>query len=190
MPSKKTTYDWEKIQTAYVTDTTQTYKSLSKRFGPSEVTICRKSKKGKWPELRKQYAREKQIKTHKNLLDKESRQKADLITKMNKAHYDSQQGLKFLADKSIIADVNRVKEGKPGKLSARQIQSRANTNRVVQESQRLAMGINDKELNVNLLTKHLTPFIEKIAEVIKDHVSSEQYEDILYEFKQLFGENA
>ena len=106
----------------------ETYKSLSKRFGPSPITICRKSKKGKWPQLRKEYSREKQIKTHKNLLDKESRQKADLITKMNKAHYDSQQGLKFLADKTVIDDVNRVKEGKSGQLSARQIQSLTNAN--------------------------------------------------------------
>jgi hypothetical protein len=56
---------------------------------------------------------------------------------LNKVHYDSQQGLKYLADKIIVEDVERIKGGKTGRTVRQTNSCPANANKIVQESQLL-----------------------------------------------------
>ncbi len=182
-------YDWDNIEADYVSDPQMTYEKLSKKYGPTLKTICDHAQKGNWKDKRSAYKEYERIKTQQKLAEIRGKEVADEIAKMNKAHYESQQGVKYLADKQIIADVEKLKTGQTGKLTVKQIQTLANANKTIQESQRLAKGLSEKELNINLVTQQLAPFIEKIVEVIQKHVPAETTETLLLEFRKLFGED-
>ena len=105
----KRTYDnWAEIEMEYVTDSNQTYESLSQKYGPQPKAVCRHAKAGKWREKRLAFEERKIIVTQQKLAEMQGKESADEIVKMNKSHYESQQALKYLADKQIIADVDKV----------------------------------------------------------------------------------
>ncbi len=183
---KRDSYDWAKIEIDYVSDSTQTYETLGRKYGPRPKAISSHARKGNWKEKRLAFEREKQIKIQEKLADQKAKEAADEIAKMNKAHYESQQGLKYLADKKVIADVEKVKSGKVGGLSVKEIQALATAHKTVQESQRLSKGLGDKELNINLVYKQLTPLLEKVVEIIEKHAPQAR-EAIIREFTALFG---
>jgi hypothetical protein len=165
-----------------------TYEKLGEKYGPRTKTLSKHAKEKNWKEKRLAFQRDKTIRTQEKLAEIRAKEEAGEITKMNKAHYESQQGLKYLADKKIIADVEKVKGGQDGELSAKQIQILASTQKLVQESQRLAKGLNDKELNINLIYKQLTPIFERVVNIIEEHAPQAR-EAIIREFTAIFGKN-
>jgi hypothetical protein len=184
---KKPIYNWIEIETDYVTDSTQTYKTLCRKYGPSSKTICHHAQKGNWREKRQALAEQRKIKLQQEMAQAKLKETAAEITKMNEDHYRSQQALKYLADKQVIAEVDKVKSGKAGSLSIKDIQSMANANKTIQESQRLAKGLDNRELNINLVNQHLTPLIEKIVGIIQNHADKQTLEAIIRELTTLFG---
>ncbi len=187
--TKRETYDWERIETDYVTDPTMTYDKLSQQYGPTPKAISHQAREGNWKVKRLAFQEKKRIKAHEVLARRKAKEEADEISRMNKSHYDSQQGLKYLSDRKIVSDVDKVKSGQKGELSIKEIQSLSNANKTIQESQRVAKGLGDKELNINLVTQQLAPFIEKIVEIIQKHVPPETTETLLLEFRNLFGDD-
>jgi hypothetical protein len=186
---KRPTYDWGEIEMEYVTDPSQTYETLSKKYGPRLQAISKHAQAGRWREKRSAFRERSQQKVREELATRAAKETADEIEKMNKAHYDSQAGLKYLADKKVIADVDKVKSGQSGELTIGQIHALANTHKTVQESQRTAKGLSDKDLNVNLVYKQLTPLLEKITTIIEEHAPQAR-EAIIREFTALFGTDA
>jgi hypothetical protein len=185
--NKTPAYNWIVIETDYITDPTQTYDSLCRKHGPSPKTICHHAQKGNWREKRQALAEQRKMKLQQEMAQAKLKETTAEITKMNKAHYESQQGLKYLADKKIITDVEKVKSGNGGELTVKQIQTLASAQKIVQESQRLAKGLDNKELNINLINQHLTPLIEKIVEIIQNHADKQTLEAIIRELTTLFG---
>ncbi|MBI5554809.1 MAG: hypothetical protein HY920_03005 [Elusimicrobia bacterium] len=182
----KIVYDWAKIETDYITDPAQTYRSLSQKYGPRPKTVCEHAQAAGWQAKRATFSQAEQLKTQEKLADMRAAESADEIAKMNKAHYDSQQALKFLTDKKVIAEVDRVKNGEPDQLSIKQLQELAATQKIVQDGQRLAKGLADRELNISLIHKQLTPLLERIVQIIEEHAPQAR-EAILREFTALFG---
>lgn len=186
---KRPIYDWGEIEMEYITDPTQTYETLSQKYGPRLQAISKHSQAGRWREKRAAFQESSQQKVREELAARAAKESADEIEKMNKTHYDSQAGLKYLADKKVIADVDKVKSGQSGELTIPQIQSLANTHKTVQESQRTAKGLSDREFNINLLYQQLTPLLEKITTIIEEHAPQAR-EAIIREFTALFGPDA
>ena len=185
---KKTPYDWGRIETDYISDPTQTYRSLSQRYGPLPKAICRHAKAGGWQEKRAAFQTEKKHKAQELLAHRKAKESVEDITKMNKAHYESQAGLKYLADMKMIADINKVKGGGIGELSIKDIQALANANRTIQESQRVARGIDDQRLNMNLVVQHLNPILDRIVNVIITHAPAEVTRLIVSELEKIVEE--
>jgi DNA modification methylase len=92
---KRPTYDWGEIEMEYVTDPSQTYETLSKKYGPRLQAISKHAQAGRWREKRLAFRERSQQKVREELATRAAKETADEIEKMNKAHYDSQAGLKY-----------------------------------------------------------------------------------------------
>ena len=90
---KKPPYNWVKIETDYVTDPTHTYDSLCKKYGPKPNAICRHAQEGNWKQKRFVFQEQKARKTQEKLAEQRAIEAADEIAKLNKAHFESQQGI-------------------------------------------------------------------------------------------------
>ncbi len=185
---KKPPYNWIKIENDYVTNPSQTYDSLGEKYGPRPNAISRHAQEGKWREKRQAFQEQTMRKTQEKLVEMKAKEEVTEIEKMCKAVFESLQGVKYLADKKIVADVERIKNGQPGLLSVKEIQSLANAQKLVQDSQRIAKGLSDKDLNVNLVYKQLAPILEKVVSIIEKHAPQTR-EIIAKELDALFGAN-